>query len=101
MIHCTLDAAMIDSLIACAPEHARRVRPVSPLRSDYRHHEDSRDQPKCSEMCMAYLLTRNSRIEKDLLDQLFNSSEKRLAAFAASVGEFRQGGQPPTNRFKY
>jgi CRP/FNR family transcriptional regulator, cyclic AMP receptor protein len=28
---------------------------------------------------MAYLLTRNSRIEEDLIDQLFNSSERRLA----------------------
>ena len=29
------------------------------------------DQPKFSEMFMAYLLTRNSRIEEDLIDQLF------------------------------
>ncbi len=36
-------------------------------------------EPKFSEMFMAYLLTRNSRIEEDLIDQLFNSSEKRLA----------------------
>jgi hypothetical protein len=32
---------------------------------------------------MAYLLTRNSRIEEDLIDQLFNSSERRLARIAA------------------
>src|SRR6266851_9861136 len=37
------------------------------------------DEPKFSEMFMAYLLTRNSRIEEDLIDQLFNSSERRLA----------------------
>ncbi len=37
------------------------------------------DQPKFSEMFMAYLPTRNSRIEEDLIDQRFNSSEKRLA----------------------
>jgi CRP-like cAMP-binding protein len=37
------------------------------------------DQPKFSELFVAYLLTRNSRIEEDLIDQLFNSSEKRLA----------------------
>src|SRR3984885_11504115 len=36
------------------------------------------NQPKFSEMFMAYLLTRNNRIEEDLIDQLFNSSEKRL-----------------------
>src|SRR6478736_3270629 len=36
-------------------------------------------QPNFSELFMSYLLTRNSRIEEDLIDQLFNSSEKRLA----------------------
>ena len=34
-------------------------------------------EPKFSELFMAYLLSRNSRIEEDLIDQLFNSSEKR------------------------
>jgi CRP/FNR family cyclic AMP-dependent transcriptional regulator len=37
------------------------------------------DEPDFSEMFMAHLLTRNSRVEADLVDQLFNSSEKRLA----------------------
>jgi len=37
------------------------------------------DEPGFSELFMAYLLTRNSRIEEDLIDQLFNSSERRLA----------------------
>jgi CRP-like cAMP-binding protein len=37
------------------------------------------DEPKFSELFVAYLLTRNSRVEEDLIDQLFNSSEKRLA----------------------
>jgi CRP/FNR family cyclic AMP-dependent transcriptional regulator len=36
-------------------------------------------EPKFSELFMAYLLTRNSRVEEDLINQLFNSSEKRLA----------------------
>ena len=36
-------------------------------------------EPDFSELFMSYLLTRNSRIEEDLIDQLFNSSEKRLA----------------------
>jgi len=36
------------------------------------------NEPKFSELFMSYLLTRNSRIEADLIDQLFNSSEKRL-----------------------
>src|SRR3984893_5284127 len=39
-------------------------------------------EPKFSELFMAYLLTRNSRIEEGLIDQLFNSSEKRSRAFS-------------------
>jgi CRP-like cAMP-binding protein len=35
-------------------------------------------EPEFSELFMSYLLTRNSRVEEDLIDQLFNSSEKRL-----------------------
>jgi CRP/FNR family cyclic AMP-dependent transcriptional regulator len=42
-----------------------------------------RDEPKFSEMFMAYLLARNARVEEDLVDQLFNSSEKRLAGFCS------------------
>jgi CRP/FNR family cyclic AMP-dependent transcriptional regulator len=37
------------------------------------------NEPAFSKLFMAYLLIRNSRIEEDLIDQLFNSSEKRLA----------------------
>jgi hypothetical protein len=37
------------------------------------------DEAEFSELFMSYLLSRNSRIEEDLIDQLFNSSEKRLA----------------------
>ena len=37
------------------------------------------EQPSFSEVFVAHLLTRNIRIEEDLVDQLFNSSEKRLA----------------------
>jgi CRP/FNR family transcriptional regulator, cyclic AMP receptor protein len=36
-------------------------------------------EPTFAELFMTHLLTRNSRIEEDLVDQLFNSSEKRLA----------------------
>jgi CRP-like cAMP-binding protein len=38
-----------------------------------------RDEPTFSERFLAYMLTRNIRIEADLVDHLFNSSEKRLA----------------------
>jgi CRP-like cAMP-binding protein len=52
------------------------------------------DQPKFSEMFMAYLLTRNSRIEEDLIDQLFNSSEKRLARMLLLLANFGKEGSP-------
>ncbi|SDN87081.1 Crp/Fnr family transcriptional regulator [Afipia sp. GAS231] len=52
------------------------------------------DQPKFSEMFMAYLLTRNSRIEEDLIDQLFHSSEKRLARLLLLLANFGKDGNP-------
>ena len=52
------------------------------------------DQPKFSELFMAYLLTRNSRIEEDLIDQLFNSSEKRLARLLLLLANFGKEGNP-------
>ena len=47
-----------------------------------------------SELFMAYLLTRNSRIEEDLIDQLFNSSEKRLARLLLLLANFGKEGKP-------
>lgn len=52
------------------------------------------NQPKFSELFMAYLLTRNSRIEEDLIDQLFNSSEKRLARLLLLLANFGKEGSP-------
>jgi CRP/FNR family cyclic AMP-dependent transcriptional regulator len=52
------------------------------------------DEPKFSELFMAYLLTRNSRIEEDLIDQLFNSSEKRLARLLLLLANFGKEGTP-------
>jgi CRP/FNR family transcriptional regulator, cyclic AMP receptor protein len=52
------------------------------------------DQPKFSELFMAHLLTRNSRIEEDLIDQLFNSSEKRLARLLLLLANFGKEGSP-------
>jgi len=46
------------------------------------------DEPKFSELFMADLLSRNSRIEEDLIDQLFNSSEKRLARILLLLANF-------------
>jgi CRP/FNR family transcriptional regulator, cyclic AMP receptor protein len=51
-------------------------------------------EPRFSEMFMAYLLTRNSRVEEDLIDQLFNSSEKRLARLLLLLAHFGKEGSP-------
>jgi CRP/FNR family transcriptional regulator, cyclic AMP receptor protein len=50
------------------------------------------DEPTLSELFIAYLLTRNSRIEGDLIDQLFNSSEKRLARLLLLLANFGENG---------
>jgi CRP/FNR family transcriptional regulator, cyclic AMP receptor protein len=52
------------------------------------------DEPQFSELFMAYLLTRNSRIEEDLIDQLFNSSERRLARLLLLLANFGKEGRP-------
>ena len=51
-------------------------------------------EPTFSELFMAYLLSRNSRIEEDLIDQLFNSSEKRLARLLLLLANFGKEGTP-------
>jgi CRP/FNR family cyclic AMP-dependent transcriptional regulator len=47
-----------------------------------------------SDMFVAYLLTRNIRYEEDLVDQLFNSSEKRLARILLLLAHFGKEGVP-------
>jgi CRP-like cAMP-binding protein len=54
------------------------------------------DEPKFSELFMSYLLTRNARIEADLVDQLFNSSEKRLARLLLLMAGLGKDGKPET-----
>jgi CRP-like cAMP-binding protein len=52
------------------------------------------DEPKFSELFMSHLLTRNVRVEADLVDQLFNSSEKRLARLLLLMANFGKEGRP-------
>jgi CRP/FNR family cyclic AMP-dependent transcriptional regulator len=52
------------------------------------------DEPAFSELFVAYLLQRNSRVEEDLVDQLFNSSEKRLARLLLLLANFGKEGNP-------
>lgn len=53
-----------------------------------------RQEPEFSEMFIAHLLSRNIRIEEDLVDQLFNSSEKRLARILLLLANFGKDGRP-------
>ncbi len=54
------------------------------------------DEPKLSEMFMTFLLSRNIRFEADLVDQLFNSSEKRLARVLLLLANFGKAGKLET-----
>jgi CRP/FNR family transcriptional regulator, cyclic AMP receptor protein len=51
-------------------------------------------EPAFGELFTAYLLTRNSRVEADLVDQLFNSSEKRLARTLLLLANFGKADGP-------
>ena len=53
-----------------------------------------REEPAFSEMFLSHLLTRTIRIEEDLVDQLFNSSEKRLARALLLLANFGKEGPP-------
>ncbi len=52
------------------------------------------DQPAFSELFLSYVLSRNLRIEEDLTDQLFNSSELRLARALLLLARFGKEGEP-------
>jgi len=58
--------------------------------------EALRREPALSEMFVAYLLARNIRYEEDLVDQLFNSCEKRLARVLLLLAHFGKEGIPET-----
>src|ERR1043166_2612399 len=53
-------------------------------------------EPAFSELLLSYMLTRTIRIEEDLVDQLFNSSEKRLARALLLLANFGKEGKPET-----
>src|SRR5207248_5679066 len=52
------------------------------------------EEPAFSEMFIAHLLARTIRVEEDLIDQLFNSSEKRLARVLLLLANFGKDGKP-------
>ena len=52
------------------------------------------DEPAFSQMFVSHILARNARVEEDLVDQLFNSSEKRLARVLLLLANFGKEGRP-------
>ena len=54
-----------------------------------------RDQPEFGKLFMDHLLSRNGRIEADVIDQLFNSSEKRLARLLLLLANYGKENSPP------
>jgi hypothetical protein len=52
------------------------------------------EEPAFSEVFMSHLLARTMRVEEDLVDQLFNSSEKRLARLLLLLADFGKEGRP-------
>lgn len=54
------------------------------------------DEPAFAELFLSYVLSRNMRLEEDLVDQLFNSSEKRLARVLLLLANFGKEGKPET-----
>jgi CRP/FNR family transcriptional regulator, cyclic AMP receptor protein len=52
------------------------------------------DEPAFSEFFLSYVLSRNIRIEEDLVDQLFNSSEKRLARVLLLLANYGKESKP-------
>jgi CRP-like cAMP-binding protein len=53
-----------------------------------------RDEPGFSELFISHLLARTIRVEEDLVDQLFNSSEKRLARLLLLLANFGKEARP-------
>jgi CRP/FNR family cyclic AMP-dependent transcriptional regulator len=55
-----------------------------------------KEQPRFSEAFLSYLLLHSIRVQEDLVDQLFNSSEKRLARALLLLAHFGKEGKPET-----
>ena len=69
-----------DSAIVSISKHAMR--------------EALKNEPRFAQLFVNYLLTRNTRVEEDLIDQLFNSSERRLARLLLLLAHFGKDGVP-------
>ena len=82
-------ALRMDSATAMTDCTVLRIDKKAMMEALHREHE-------FSDMFVAYLLARNIRYEEDLVDQLFNSSEKRLARILLLLAHFGKEGTPET-----
>jgi len=82
-------ALRMGSAIAMTDCAVLRIDKKAMMEALHREHE-------VSDMFVAYLLARNIRYEEDLVDQLFNSSEKRLARILLLLAHFGKEGKPET-----
>ena len=53
-----------------------------------------KEEPTFSQMFVTHILARNERVQEDLVDQLFNSTEKRLARILLLLANFGKAGKP-------
>jgi CRP/FNR family transcriptional regulator, cyclic AMP receptor protein len=74
---------------ACTVQRSTILRVAKPVMIEQLHRE-----PEFAERFLAYLLSRNIRMEADLVDHLFNSSEKRLARLLLLLANFGQESKP-------
>jgi CRP/FNR family transcriptional regulator, cyclic AMP receptor protein len=80
-----LRRATIKALCHCRITSIEKVAMISAISN----------QPQFSKLFMDHLLNRNGRIEEDVIDQLFNSSEKRLARLLLLLANYGKEGNPP------
>ncbi len=85
----------------CLAGQVRRMASATAMSDSSIMRIDSREmisqmhaRPAFTELVLHYVLSRNIRIEEDLMDQLFNSSEKRLARVLLLLANFGKEGKP-------
>jgi CRP-like cAMP-binding protein len=81
-----LRLASATAVTACSALKIQRVEMVRVMH----------DEPAFADLFLKFLLTRSMRTQADLVDQLFNSSEKRLARILLLMAEFGKPGEPET-----
>ena len=85
----------------CLNGHGRRLATVTAITKSEIMRLDKatilrvlQEQPRFAELFISHLVARNARVEADLVDQLFNSSEKRLARLLLLMANFGKEGRP-------